>query len=222
VCDSLTAVQLPNKGGLAVADAGRAQAIFSLDVQKETAFAVVVSDDAESNTRVACTIHQSGRDGRKEILTVFRARGSSIRRRDIWRVTARTGLRVFVVDDEEIIAATVATILEMNGFSATAFTSPSQALNCARLESPDLLISDVRMPEMSGIDLALRIKEECPNCKILLFSGQAATRDLLWKARNLGHNFQLLSKPIHPTDLLCEVRIKLKQRTAPMEVMQGL
>ncbi len=133
-----------------------------------------------------------------------------------------TGLRIFVVDDEKIIAATVATILQMSGFSTMAFTDPFQALSCAASESPDLLISDVMMPEMSGVDLALRMKEACPNCKVLLFSGQAATLDLLGKARHLGHDFQLLLKPVHPTDLLCEVRNKLKERTSRMEVMQGL
>ncbi len=114
-------------------------------------------------------------------------------------VTARMGLRVFVVDDEQIIAANVATILEMSGFSATAFTSPIEALKRARLESPDLLISDVAMPEVSGIDLALRINEHCPKCKVLLFSGQAATLDLLWKTRNLGHDFHLLFKAGTPS-----------------------
>jgi CheY-like chemotaxis protein len=131
-------------------------------------------------------------------------------------VSPATRLHVFVVDDEQIIAATVATILEMSGFSTTAFTNPLQALNGAKLQSPDLLISDVIMPEMSGVDLALRIKEECPNCKVLLFSGQAATLDLLRKARDLGHDFQLLLKPVHPTDLLCEVRNKIQQRSFPI------
>lgn len=132
-----------------------------------------------------------------------------------------TGLRIFVVDDETIIAATVATILQRSGFSAIAFTDPIEALSCAASESPDLLISDVMMPEMSGVDLALRMKEACPNCKVLLFSGQAATLDLLSKARHLGHTFQLLLKPVHPTDLLCEVRTKLKTRTSPMETLQA-
>jgi len=133
-----------------------------------------------------------------------------------------TGLRIFVVDDETIIAATVVTILQMSGFSAVAFTDPREALICAASDSPDLLISDVMMPEMSGVDLALRMKETCPNCKILLFSGQAATFDLLWKARQLGHDFQLLLKPVHPTDLLCEIRNNFKTRTSPMETLQVL
>jgi CheY-like chemotaxis protein len=135
---------------------------------------------------------------------------------------ATMGARVFVVDDEQIIAATVSAILKISGFSATAFTSPIQALESARLESPDLLISDVMMPEMCGVDLALRIKEECPNCKVLLFSGQAATSDLLWKARGLGHDFHLLLKPVHPADLLCEVRNKLRPPTPSFATAQGL
>jgi hypothetical protein len=45
-----------------------------------------------------------------------------------------------------------------------------------------------------------------PSCKILLFSGQAATADLLEKARMEGHEFEILAKPVHPTDLLAKLR----------------
>jgi DNA-binding NtrC family response regulator len=116
------------------------------------------------------------------------------------------GPRVFVVDDEEVIATSLAAILKISGFEASAFESPLDALNAARMEAPDLLISDVVMPELSGIDLAIRFKEECPNCKVLLFSGQAETANLLQKACSQGHDFTLLPKPIHPTDLLREIR----------------
>ena len=113
--------------------------------------------------------------------------------------------RVFVVDDEFIIASTLATILQRNGFDAVFFTEPLAVLPAAREQAPDLLIADVMMPGLSGIDLAIALKQECPDCKVLLFSGQAATSDLLQAARDKGYNFRLLSKPVHPTDLLCEV-----------------
>ena len=116
-----------------------------------------------------------------------------------------TGPHIFVVDDEEIIATSLAAILRMSGFAATAFTDPRNALSQARSEAPNLLLSDVVMPQMSGIDLAIQIKQHCPNCKVLLFSGQAITSDLLRQARQQGHDFNLLSKPIHPTDLLREI-----------------
>jgi len=115
-------------------------------------------------------------------------------------------LRVLVVDDEQVIAHTLAIILNQGGFAAAAFTNPLLALESARMERPDLVISDVVMPELSGIDLAIEVKALCPNCKILLFSGQAATTDLLKIARDNGHNFELLSKPVHPTDLLNAIR----------------
>jgi DNA-binding NtrC family response regulator len=110
--------------------------------------------------------------------------------------------RIFVVDDEYVIAATLATILHMNGFSARFFTDPIEALAAARLDAPDLLVSDVAMPGLSGVDLAMQIKAQYPECKVLLFSGQASTLDLLKDARSQGHNFQLLQKPVHPSLML--------------------
>jgi CheY-like chemotaxis protein len=113
--------------------------------------------------------------------------------------------RVFVVDDEPVIASTLAAILQMNGFSAKFFTCPLEALTAARLKAPDLLISDVAMPGISGIDLAIQMRALYPTCKVLLFSGQAATLDLLEGARAQGHDFDLLLKPVPPTELLFEV-----------------
>jgi FixJ family two-component response regulator len=62
------------------------------------------------------------------------------------------------------------------------------------------------MPVLSGIDLAIDLKEEYPRCKVLLFSGQAATANLLQAAKDKGHDFELISKPIHPTDFLKKIR----------------
>ena len=96
------------------------------------------------------------------------------------------------VDDEPVIVSTLAAILQMHGFSAKFFTSPLEALAAARAKSPDLLISDVDMPSISGIELAIRMKALHPTCQILLFSGQPSTLDRLNSARDQGHNFDLL------------------------------
>jgi CheY-like chemotaxis protein len=113
---------------------------------------------------------------------------------------------VYVVDDEPVIASTLAAILNASGFRATAYTSAEDAIRAAECEGPSLLISDVVMPGMNGVDLAIHLKSLCPKCKVLLFSGQAATNDLLESARRAGHDFELLSKPIHPKDLLAAIR----------------
>jgi hypothetical protein len=58
---------------------------------------------------------------------------------------------------------------------------------------------------MSGIELAITIRRIFPDCRVLLFSGQAATTDLMASAKRSGHEFTLLNKPVHPTDLLRRV-----------------
>jgi CheY-like chemotaxis protein len=120
-------------------------------------------------------------------------------------VPSNSGPHVFVVDDEHVIASTLAAILKMHGFTATYFTSPLEALNAARKKTPDLLISDVNMPGLSGIDLAIQMKAQYPACKILLFSGQIATLELLEEVRAQGHDFAFLSKPLPPPQLLFEI-----------------
>jgi CheY-like chemotaxis protein len=114
--------------------------------------------------------------------------------------------RVLVVDDERVIADTLAIILNQHGFDASAVYTGTQAVEKARAVQPELIISDVIMPDMNGIETAIHIRKFLPNCKILLFSGQAATADLLESARAQGHEFEILAKPVHPQDLLAKLK----------------
>ena len=61
------------------------------------------------------------------------------------------------------------------------------------------------MPGMTGIEMAMVIKQRYPVCNVLLFSGQAMTSDLLEEARRSGYDFELLGKPVHPKDLLARL-----------------
>lgn len=112
---------------------------------------------------------------------------------------------IFVVDDELVISKSLALILQKHGYVARFFTNPLEALERILADPPDVLISDVAMPQLSGIDLAIQAQAHCSGCKVLLFSGQASTMDLLDEARKQGHTFTLLSKPVHPTHLLQEI-----------------
>ena len=114
--------------------------------------------------------------------------------------------KILVVDDERVIADTLAIILNQHGYDATAVYTGTGAVEQARSGHPDLIISDVIMPDMNGIEAAIQIRKFLPGCKILLFSGQAATADLLENARTEGHEFEILAKPVHPQDLLAKLR----------------
>ncbi len=114
--------------------------------------------------------------------------------------------KVLVVDDERVIADTLAMILNQSGFQAKAVYSGEAALEMASSYQPDMLIADVIMADLNGIDAAIQIRALLPKIKILLFSGQAATADLLEKARNQGYEFEILAKPVHPQDLLTRLR----------------
>jgi CheY-like chemotaxis protein len=123
---------------------------------------------------------------------------------------------VLVVDDEAVIADTLVAILSQNRIAAMAAYDGKSALEIARVVPPDLLLSDVVMPDMSGIDLAIAIRQAIPDCKVLLFSGQAATVDLLGSAHDAGHDFTALEKPIHPKDLLAHISEALKPKEEPV------
>jgi DNA-binding response OmpR family regulator len=110
--------------------------------------------------------------------------------------------RVFVVDDENVIASTLELILMNQGFDAHSFADPLAALNAARSKSPDLLITDVMMPQMTGIELAVRIRQDCPNCKVMFFSGEISIINLLDEAQGDGHDFIFVDKPVHPAVLI--------------------
>ena len=114
--------------------------------------------------------------------------------------------KVLVVDDERVIADTLSMILNQSGFESRAVYSGEGALEMAQSFEPDMLISDVIMADLNGIDAAIRIRGLLPSIKILLFSGQAATADLLEKARAQGYEFEILAKPVHPQDLLTRLR----------------
>lgn len=117
---------------------------------------------------------------------------------------------VLVVDDESAIADTLAEILTRSGYAAMPAYDGQSALETALLMPPEMLITDVVLPGMSGIELAVTVRRVFPECKILLFSGQASTSDLLVSANRAGHHFALLTKPVHPTDLLSRVADTLR------------
>lgn len=115
-------------------------------------------------------------------------------------------IRILIVDDEAAIVESLAEILQSAGYEVTTATSAGEAIGKAKQVRPEILLSDVLMPAMNGFELALKIKETLPNCRLLLFSGQASTAQLAQNAiqsfTRKGYRFELLPKPLRPEALL--------------------
>jgi CheY-like chemotaxis protein len=114
-------------------------------------------------------------------------------------------MKIIVVDDEPLIAHTLVDILRGEGHDAISVSNGQSAVEWAAKLNPDVILSDVIMPGMNGIEAAKEILRRLPNCRIILFSGQASSTDILERARAEGYPFGLLAKPINPEVLLSAI-----------------
>lgn len=122
--------------------------------------------------------------------------------------------KVLIADDEIVIADTLALILNRDGFETRAVYTSKNALELAAQFQPDMLISDVLMAEINGVDAAVQMRAMLPEIRVFLLSGQSATAEMLARsqAQNLG--FEVLVKPVHPRDLLARLRAALENAPA--------
>ena len=112
------------------------------------------------------------------------------------------GQKVLIVDDERWTSDTLATIFTIAGYDARATYSAEETIEIMKDWQPALVILDVVLPKMSGIDLAIDLAGRAPSCQILLFSGNPNTAQLARAAAQAGHLFNILEKPIHPDFML--------------------
>lgn len=110
--------------------------------------------------------------------------------------------RILIADDEKVIADSLVKILTKNGYEASAVYSGEDAVEAAVRDKPDIVLTDVVMGLMSGVVAGIMIRRSLPECRVILFSGQAGIKPLLETAESKGHAFELLPKPIEPERLL--------------------
>jgi CheY-like chemotaxis protein len=137
-----------------------------------------------------------------------------VAKEDVVVLPAKDAPVVLIVDDEKVIADTLSIILTKAGFITMTAYDGATALRKANEITPALLLTDVVMPGITGVELAIKLTQSIPTLKVLLFSGQASTIDLLEKARHDGHHFTALTKPIHPTDMLKRISESLAFKTS--------
>jgi two-component system catabolic regulation response regulator CreB len=118
--------------------------------------------------------------------------------------------RIYIVDDEVLIARTLAAIFEESGYETEYFTRPRTLLEAAGTQPPDALVSDYAMPELSGIELARRIFALCPACRIFLLSTTELSLIETWVAKAPTPDFTFFSKPVQVVQLLDAVAHALR------------
>jgi CheY-like chemotaxis protein len=133
----------------------------------------------------------------------------------------RSKVKVLVVDDEPEVLSLMVMAFERAGFTAFSASDGWQALRMLRDLKPDLLVTDIIMPDVEGIRTILTARQETPDCKIIAITGGGAygrTETLLKWARELGAD-EVLAKPFRMSALLTAARVTLENRRGhrPME-----
>jgi CheY-like chemotaxis protein len=116
---------------------------------------------------------------------------------------------VLVVHSDRMVADTLAVVLSRAGYATLAVYDGKTALELAFAVPPELLICDVEISGLNGIELAMAIVNTMPECKVLLFSSYETSADLSL-ARAAGYKFSSLTKPAHPEEILKQVMKCLK------------
>jgi DNA-binding NtrC family response regulator len=124
--------------------------------------------------------------------------------------------RILVVDDEPRIADILVMIFQRDGYQASAVYNGKDALASITLDPPSLVIADVVMPGLDGIELAKKIRASYPEIRVLLFSGNADTQQMLQAAEQQGHAFEILAKPVPPPMMLAKVAAMLAQQPSEL------
>jgi two-component system response regulator CpxR len=130
----------------------------------------------------------------------------------------KTPVKILLVDDEEEFVHTLAERLEARGLKPSVAYDGEQALNVVEKDEPEIMVLDLRMPGMQGLEVLRRIKRDHPDVQVIILTGHgsAADQDL---AEELGA-FAYLQKPVNLNRLLDAMKaayLKLKGRPWSVE-----
>lgn len=117
--------------------------------------------------------------------------------------------RFLIVDDNRMVAETIALIFRKQGYEVRTSASAEQALTLVRDWQPSAAILDVFLPKMDGIALARLMRLACPDCRVALMSGQNIATDVF---AEIPADLPLVAKPIDPEKLLALVSESLLAR----------
>ena len=111
-------------------------------------------------------------------------------------------VRILVVEDEAVVLQTLQLILKQHGYEVRGARDGTEALTIAPVFNPNILLCDINLPDIDGIQISLEVKKSVPECRIVLLSGEITSTELLEEAERRGHRFEVLAKPTEPQQLL--------------------
>lgn len=111
-------------------------------------------------------------------------------------------LRVLIADNRQAMAEWMAETLAGYGYQTTAVYSGHKVVELAAVLRPDVLICEVLMPGLTGIEAGILVRLMLPSCRVILFAERGLASELFERARSRGHQFETLEKPIEPKALL--------------------
>jgi two-component system cell cycle response regulator CpdR len=120
--------------------------------------------------------------------------------------------RILLAEDDQVMREYLARALERSGYRVAAVDRGTEAIPLLESESFDLLLTDIVMPEMDGIELAQRAQEIAPDMRVMFITGFAA---VTLKAGKAVPQARVLSKPFHLRDLVSEVDQLFSEDSVP-------
>ena len=120
--------------------------------------------------------------------------------------------RILLIDDDPQTLSSVKNVLQDDGFEVVTAANGREGLQQYRLQPAELVITDILMPEMDGLEVIERLTRQYPHVKIMVMSGGKGDRDFLQAAELLGAS-RVLAKPFGPEALLSAVHEEVNVHT---------
>ncbi|HLW54482.1 MAG TPA: response regulator [Candidatus Angelobacter sp.] len=126
--------------------------------------------------------------------------------------------KVLIIDDEIHVADTLAMVLSAHGYAVRVEYCGEAGVRGAAEFFPDIVLSDVLMPDIDGVEVAQQIRRSSINCRIFLLSALPDHAHRLQHARGDGETFPVLEKPLDPHSLLLRLRSQAESGSAPSPI----
>ena len=120
---------------------------------------------------------------------------------------------ILIIDDEEIIRESCRRVLEPEGYAVKTADSGGSGLKALAAGGVDLVLTDLKMPDMNGIEVLVKIKENWPDVEVIIMTGYGTVKTAV-KAMKMGV-FDYIEKPFSPADLVTLVRKAFERRKLP-------